>query len=480
MASENNIYVTLICLTAGLGGFLFGYDTAVISGAIGFLRDQFHLNAAMEGWIMSSALTGCILGAAIAGWLADRFGRRTVLLASAVLFILSSLGCADAGTASTLVVWRIVGGLGVGFAAMVAPMYIAEMAPANIRGRLVSFYQLAITIGILLAYIANAALLYYAGLQVENNTLLHFYLVAEVWRAMLGSNIVPATLFFILLLFIPESPRWLIKARRMEKARRVMVKIPGAENMPVVASATQQRFSDKNAGLKQLFKPGIRIALLIGLVLPFLSQWSGITTVMYYAPAILTRAGFHSTTAMGNAAVIGFFNIVFTFVAIWKIDRWGRKPLLIWGFAGLSIALVATGLSFDSGSPLLLLGLLVGYIAVFAATLGPGIWVLLSEIYPTDIRGRAMSLGTLSLFVGSAIVTQTYPLLRDFMGIGATFILYGLIMVPTAFFVKRFVPETKGRALEAIEDHWKKQAEVSITSGRPESPKAAPARPAPD
>jgi sugar porter (SP) family MFS transporter len=455
-------YVILISLTAGLGGFLFGFDTAVISGAINLLRSQFHLNAVMEGWLMSSALIGCVIGAAVSGWLADRYGRKKILSLSALLFIVSAAGCALAVNPSELVVARMVGGVGVGFAAMVAPMFISELSPANMRGRLVSLYQLAITLGILCSYLSNAALLHYAGFHsAGDGSLLNYYLVAEIWRGMLGSNMIPALLFFILLFLVPESPRWLMKENKTVDAGAILARINGAgEGLKEIENIRKDLLEEKGS-FRQLLEPGIRVALIIGLVLPFLSQLTGITTVMYYAPAIFEKAGLGANSAMGSASVIGFFNMIFTLVAIWKIDRWGRKPLLIWGFAGLSLALFLIGFLFnrDTGASGFLLGAFVFYIALFASTLGPGVWVVLSEIYPTKIRGRAMSLGTLSLFVGSSFVTQTYPVLRESAGIGNTFILYGLLMVPAAFFVKKVLPETRGKTLEEIGRFWKTKKE---------------------
>ena len=459
MEIKGKSYVILICLTAGLGGFLFGFDTAVISGAINFLRVQFHLNAVMEGWIMSSALVGCVLGAAVAGWLADKFGRKKILLFSALLFIVSALGCSIATTPTFLVVARIIGGIGVGFAAMVAPMFISELSPAYMRGRLVSFYQLAITLGILVSYLSNAGLLHYAGNHLAGDgSFMNHFLVAEVWRAMLGSNMVPAILFFVFLLFVPESPRWLIKMNKQEEAKVILKRINGEQEAMAELNDIKNTISNEKSSFKQLLAPGIRIALIIGLVLPFLSQLTGITTVMYYAPAIYEKAGLGANSAMGGAALIGFFNMIFTLVAIWKIDKWGRKPLLIWGFIGLSVALFLIGILFNrtNANTSFLLGAFVLYIIIFAATLGPAVWVVISEIYPTKIRGRAMSLATLSLFIGSVFVTQTYPVLRESTGIGNTFILYGLVMLPAAFFVKKMLPETKGKSLEDIERYWKK------------------------
>ncbi|WP_183557782.1 sugar porter family MFS transporter [Mucilaginibacter sp. SP1R1] len=464
MKLQGNAYVTLICFTAGLGGFLFGFDTAVISGAINFLRNQFHLSAVMEGWLMSSALLGCVFGAAISGYLADKYGRKKILLLSAILFIVSAAGCAIAITPAFLVIARIVGGIGVGFAAMVAPMFISELSPANLRGRLVSLYQLAITLGILCSYLSNSFLLQYASNAAAGaNSFMHYYLVAEVWRGMLGSNMVPALLFFVFLLFVPESPRWLVKMGKTEEAGRILERVNGNGLAQSELFEIEKTISGETGSFRQLLEPGMRIALLIGLALPFLSQLSGITTVMYYAPAIFEKAGLKAGSAMGSASVIGFFNMIFTLVAIWKIDKWGRKPLLIWGFIGLSIALFLIGWAFtrENIAGNVLLSSFIYYIAVFASTLGPGVWVVISEIYPTKIRGRAMSMATLSLFLGSTFVTQTYPILRDSIGVGNVFLLYGLVMLPAAYFVKKYVPETKGKSLEEIEHYWKRDAKLS-------------------
>ncbi|HEY4334744.1 MAG TPA: sugar porter family MFS transporter, partial [Puia sp.] len=437
---------------------------------INFLRTRFQLSPLMEGWLMSSALTGCVAGAAIAGYLADRYGRKPILLVSALLFIISAAGCAVANTPSFLVVARIVGGVGVGFAAMVAPMFISELAPAHLRGRLVSLYQLAITLGILCSYLSNVWLLSYAAghKMAGGSGLLHGYLVTEVWRGMLGSNMVPALLFFLLLFFVPESPRWLLSKGKRKAAEKILTRINGPQAASAELTAIDDSFQTTDDGsLRQLLRPAMRVALIIGLVLPFLSQLSGITTVMYYAPAIFEKAGLASGSAFGSAAVIGFFNMVFTFVAIWKVDKWGRKPLLIVGFSALAVALLLIGWTFNLGSEnaRMLLPAFVFYIAFFAATLGPGVWVVLAEIYPTKIRGRAMSLGTLSLFLGSTFVTQTYPMLRESIGIGNVFLIYGLIMLPAAYFVKRLVPETKGKSLEEIEQYWEeKETGVAIRS----------------
>jgi len=457
---KGKLYLVGICATAGMGGFLFGFDTAVISGAVNFLRTQFSLSPAMEGWVMSSALVGCVAGAAVAGYLSDKYGRKKILLASAMLFIVSALGCMTAGTPALLVAARIVGGIGVGFAAMVAPLFIAELAPAHLRGRLVSIYQLAITLGILCSYLSNTLLLAYASAHAgSHGGLLQDYLAGQVWRGMLGSNMIPALFFLLMLFFVPESPRWLVKEGRGNQAYEILRRISGDQQAAAELREISMVITEEGQGsFRQLLAPGLRTALVIGIVLPFLSQLTGITTVMYYAPAIFEQAGFRSGHAMGSASVIGFFNMIFTLVAIWKIDHWGRKPVLIWGFSGLCVALLSIGLLFlGGGGRGFLLASIIFYIAVFAATIGPGVWVVIAEIYPTNVRGRAMSIGTLSLFLGSTFVTQTYPLLREAVGIGAAFVSYGLAMVPAIFFVRRTIPETKGRTLEEIERHWTKE-----------------------
>ncbi|GAB3656537.1 sugar porter family MFS transporter [Echinicola sediminis] len=458
----NKRYITLVCFTAGLGGFLFGFDTAVASGTIGFLRDQFDLDSVMEGWIMSSALLGSVLGAIISGYLSDKFGRKKMLMVSAILFLLSAFGTMLPDQVYSLVIFRMIGGIGVGIAAMVAPLFISELSPAPLRGRLVSLYQLAITLGILCSYFSNTVLLNFSSSFQTGHEVLRYIFVDEVWRAMFGSEIVPAFLFFLMLFFVPKSPRWLTKEGRIDEAFAVLNKVHGEtmarKEMEEINKAIQHESSD----FKQLFKKGLRMALIIGLALPIMSQLGGITTVMYYAPTIFDYAGFQSNSAFGNAILIGFFNMIFTIVAIWKIDQFGRKPLLIIGFLGLSLALFIIGFQFqdidqgmgadDVGNSLI--GAFIFYIAVFAATIGPGVWVVIAEIFPTKVRGRAMAVGTTSLFVGSTLVTQTFPALRAWAGIEWTFWLYGLLMIPTAIFVWKFIPETKNKTLEEIEASW--------------------------
>lgn len=458
-SNQNSRYLFLISITAGLGGFLFGFDTAVASGTIGFLREKFSLNGVMEGWIMSSALLGSVIGAAISGYLSDKFGRRVILMFSALLFLVSAVASTIPETPGFLVVARLVGGVGVGIAAMVAPLYISELAPANSRGRLVSLYQFAITLGILCSYLSNTFLLSNAGNHEITGGFLNYIFVEEVWRAMFGSELLPAILFFLLLFLVPKSPRWLTKEDQPEKALAILTRIHGETMAKKEMAEITETISHESGSFKQLFSKNLRVALLIGLALPLISQFTGITTVMYYAPTIFELAGFQSGSAFGTAALIGFVNMIFTVVAIWKIDHFGRKPILMAGFFGLSIALFLIGFQFYGSqgvnrASVAIVASFLFYIMVFAATIGPGVWVLLSEIYPTKVRGRAMAIGTFCLFVGSTMVTQTFPMLRGWLGVGPTFWAYAAVMLPGLYFVWRIVPETKNKTLEEIEKMW--------------------------
>lgn len=458
-SNQNTKYLFLISITAGLGGFLFGFDTAVASGTIGFLREKFSLNDVMEGWIMSSALLGSVIGAAISGYLSDKYGRRLILMFAALLFLVSAVASTIPESPGFLVVARLIGGVGVGIAAMVAPLYISELAPANLRGRLVSLYQFAITLGILCSYLSNTFLLGNAGNHEVTSGFFNYIFVEEVWRAMFGSEVLPATMFFLLLFLVPKSPRWLTKEDQPDEALAILTRIHGRTTAQTEMVEITDTIRHESGSFKQLFSKKLRVALVIGLALPLISQFTGITTVMYYAPTIFELAGFQSDSAFGTAALIGFVNMIFTVVAIWKIDHFGRKPILMAGFFGLSIALFLIGFQFYGSQDVdqagvTIVGSFLFYIMVFAATIGPGVWVLLAEIYPTKVRGRAMAIGTFCLFVGSTLVTQTFPMLRGWLGIGPTFWVYAAVMLPGLYFVWKVVPETKNKTLEEIEKMW--------------------------
>lgn len=444
-------YVFLLASVAALGGLLFGYDTAVISGAIGFLAERFQLGAVAKGWAASSALVGCMVGAASAGVLSDQLGRKRVLLVSAVAFLVSAIWAALPRTLAEFVVARIVGGFGIGAASMLSPLYIAEVSPARVRGRLVSINQLAIVSGMVIVYFVNA---YIASLGDTA------WNVALGWRWMFGSGALPAVVFLLLLFAVPESPRWLTKQGRDAEAMAVLVRVGGAKHAEDEMRDIQQTIAQESGSLLQLFQPGIRVALVIAVVLAVLQQITGINVVLYYAPEIFKNAGLPVSTAMNDTVLVGLVNMLFTLVAIWLVDQLGRKPLLLLGTLGMgaSLALLGGAYYFQMlhGKWVLLCTLL--YVASFASAMGPVVWVIMSEIFPTRIRGRAMSIATVCLWVACYLVSQTFPwMLETFQG-ALTFWFYAAMCGVALAFIGLCVPETKGKTLEQIERSWLRQA----------------------
>ena len=397
---RGHTYLFFIALTAALGGFLFGYDTAVISGTIGFVKSKFALDAVMEGWFVSSALVGCIAGVSFAGELSDRFGRKKALIASGFLFSLSAFGCAVSATHTQLIVYRVLGGVGVGVASMLSPLYISEVSPAKVRGRLVALYQLAIATGILFAYFSNAWLLKNSATVELQQMFLHKVFAEEVWRAMFGSEVVPALLFLIAMFFVPESPRWLASRGKDKRAGAVLARIIGSDVAEQELAAINEAITKEEKGSwKVLFRPGIRVAMLIGILLAILSQFTGINAIIYYGPRILEEAGLKLSEALGGQVIIGFVNVAATAFTIWKIDKYGRKKLMLYGISGMAISLFIIGILFQlkMTSGVMILVFILSYCASFSIGVGPVVWVLLSEIYPTKLRGRAMSVATFTL-----------------------------------------------------------------------------------
>jgi SP family xylose:H+ symportor-like MFS transporter len=452
MANHNKHYVVLVAVVAAIGGLLFGYDTAVISGGIGFLRAHFNLGAAEMGWAASSALAGCIIGAAIAGVISDATGRRKALLISAVLFTVSGIGTALPRTLTEFVIARMLGGVGIGMASLLSPLYIAEISPAAIRGRLVSYNQFAIVTGMLVVYFIN----YIIASQGSED-----WNVNLGWRWMFGSETLPAFLFFLLLLFVPESPRWLMKQGRRDEAYDVLRRAGGeghAEGESVSIEETLQR---ESGSLAQLFQPGMRRVLVIGIVLAILQQVTGINVFLYYGPEIFKQLGAGTNAALLQTAVIGATNLAATVVAIRTVDRLGRKPLMIYGISGMGVCLFMTSIaaSYQNAAIWVLL-FIIGYAGSFALSVGPVTWVILSEIFPTRIRGRAMAIATLLLWAANYLVAQTFPILNENEWLIAKFNhafpfwLYCFMCVVQILFVWRFVPETKGKTLEEIERLW--------------------------
>ncbi|HMQ08941.1 MAG TPA: sugar porter family MFS transporter [Saprospiraceae bacterium] len=449
MLKSNDIqYRSVYKLTAvaALGGLLFGYDTAVISGAIGYLQLKFELSAAMKGWAASSAIIGCIFGAMAAGSLSDRFGRKKILMVTAVLFGISAIGSAVPTNLTQFAIARFVGGLGVGAASMLSPLYITEMAPASIRGRLVSLYQLAIVLGILLIFFIN---LLVQGIGDESwNT-------EYGWRYMLGSETLPAIGFLVAILYIPESPRWLMKNGNESQARNVLLKINSIESTQHIIEEIRNTLHEQKGTLRELFSGRFKKAIFIGVILAIFSQVQGINAIMYYAPEIFKEVGNGSESAFLQTVIVGIINVIFTWVAIRWVDSQGRKKLLLLGgsLMGVSLAIVGSSFYFNWGGYILLIFILT-YVAGFAGSYGPVTWVVISEIFPIKMRGLAMSVATLALWLSVYMVTQFFPILLDSAGPAVTFWIFCSMSLLAFLFVWKVVPETKEKSLEEIESDW--------------------------
>ena len=440
-------FVTIVSMVSALGGLLFGFDTAVVSGAVGFMEDRFDLSKLQVGWAVSSLIIGCIVGAAMSGILGDRFGRKKVLITAALLFIISSIGTAIPDTFSGFIIARIIGGIGIGITSTLCPLYNAEIAPAKYRGRLVALNQLAIVSGIFLTYFVNV---WISGSGDEA------WGVASAWRWMFGVGAVPGLLFLILLFFVPESPRWLIKQGRAAESLPILLKIHGEELAKKEVIDIKQSFEEESGSIRQLFSPGLRIALLVGVGLAVLSQVTGINAVMYYAPEIFKATGAGTNSSLIQTILVGFINFVFTIVALWLIDKVGRKALLLVGTASMAICLLVIGVAFHTGhaaGPLVLVFILL-YVASFATSLGPVVWVIISEIFPNRIRGKATAIAAMMLWAADYLVSQTFPPLLSSAGPASTFWIYGSMSLIALLFTWRVVPETKGKSLEEIESLW--------------------------
>lgn len=453
-------YLTILSLIAAIGGFLFGYDTAIISGTISFVKEKYMLDAVSEGWFVSSALVGCIAGVSAAGLLSDKIGRKKSLFLAAVLFSVSAYGCAVANTHTWLIIARFVGGLGIGIASMLSPLYISELSRPKLRGRMVALYQFAITIGILAAYFSNSILLEIS--QANSNFSLSFInwvVNQEVWRGMFLTELLPAIGFFILLFFVPESPRWLSVNGQEDNAYSILSRISGKETADQQMKEIKEVTSQESGTWKDLLQPGFKLAMIVGIVLAFMTQVSGINAIIYYGPRILNEAGFGLNDALGGQVIIGIVNVLFTLIALWKIDALGRKPLLYFGVTGIIISLIIVGALFAAGitQGYYLLFFILTFIACFAFSFGPVIWVLLSEIYPTKLRGRAMSVATLSLWCGTALVGQMVPWMLDNLTPAGTFWAFAIACSPALLITWKWLPETKGKSLEAIEKFWLEQ-----------------------
>ncbi len=453
---RNINYLVMVCTVASLGGLLFGFDTAVISGTVGMVENLFGLSKLNLGWFASSALVGCILGAMIAGGLGDKYGRRPVLLAAAMLFFLSALGCALSSSFTFLVSARILGGVGVGIASVISPLYISEFSPPHLRGRLVALYQLSIVSGILLAYFSNWMLQHYAVLHLEMQGESGFYakiFVDEVWRSMFGMEIFPASLLLILLVFVPESPRWLIKEGKNEQGKLILEKISGTLTAESEFKEIIQSLKNKKGKLKELFKPGLRKALFVAIALSVFGQLTGINAVIYYGPEILEQAGIQFENALQFQTILGVINLVFTILALVLIDKLGRRPLLIGGMAIVVLTLFIAGFLFLSDVPngALIVIVLGAYIACVAFSICAVIWVLSAEIFPNRLRGRAMSIAAFSNWGTNTVAAYLFPWYVASFGMHIGFFTFGIICLIATLVFWKFVPETKGKRLEQIE-----------------------------
>lgn len=444
---HNYRYLLPLAFTAALGGFLFGYDTAVVSGAITFLKSHFQLSADSTGWAAASMLVGCMLGAALAGPLGDRCGRKWMLIACAILFVLSAVASAVPNTIAQFAWSRFAAGVAIGAASMLCPLYIAEISPENVRGTLVTLYQLAIVVGALAVFCVN--------LQIQrlgNET----WNTSVGWRWMFASLALPAALFGVLMLFVPESPRWLMKAGRRDQAFGILRRVAGEAHAAREVRNIEDALRQEEGRWSELFSRHYGRALAIGVFLAVLAQLSGINAIMYYAPAIFRGVGFNTEAAFSQTVVIGVVDLAFTLVAIWLIDRLGRRPLLIAGTCLQVVSQALLGWMFyrNEQGPLLL-GSILLFCGAFNLAMAPIPWVIASEIFPTKLRGRAMSVAVMALWLADFVVTQTFPRLNETIGPANTFWTYAFFSLVSVVFVAALVPETKGRTLEEIEASWR-------------------------
>ena len=418
MKSEINIgYIVFLAVVAALGGFLFGYDTAVISGTIAQVSQLFSLDAIEQGWYVGCALVGSIVGVLCAGVMSDYLGRKRTMLISAVLFTVSAVGCAVCGNFNQLVVYRIIGGVGIGVVSIISPLYISEISVARYRGRLVSLYQLAVTVGFLGAYLVNYALLNNASVGgVAEESLWNQVFYTEVWRGMLGMEALPAVLFFLIIFFIPESPRWLILRRHTESARRILKRIYGSDEIAgEELNATREVVQNAtNTEWKLILKPGILKAVLIGVGIAILGQFMGVNAVLYYGPAIFESSGLSGGDSLFYQVMVGVVNMLTTVLALVIIDKVGRKQLVYYGVSGMIVSLILIAFYFTMGeslgiSSIFLLIFFLFYIFCCAVSICAVIWVLLSEMYPIKVRGIAMSIAGFSLWIGTYLIGQLTP-----------------------------------------------------------------------
>jgi sugar porter (SP) family MFS transporter len=447
--STNSVYLSFICLIATMGGLMFGFDISIISGAVPFIQPYFGWNELHLGWGVSSLLVGAIIGAFGSGVFTDKFGRKKILIIVALFFALSCAATALAKTSAGFITARLFGGLAVGAASVLSPMYVAEVSPAKNRGTLVAIYQLTIVLGILISYTIN-----YWLHDVENN-----------WRWMFATGIIPSVLFFIGLFFIPESPRWLYKAGRKEESLSVLTKIGGAGLAKTEIEEIAESFKSNQSFVKvtELFKPSSRHVMIVGFFLAVFVQISGVNTVVDYAPKILMSAGVEIKNALLQTSLIGLINCIFTFVAILFIDKVGRRKLYLVGSTGMAITLVMLAISFYLKlDGIFTLICIMMFMAFFASCIGPVFWTLVSEIFPNRLRGKSLAFASFTQWVFNFLVVLLFPHFLKSLGGATTFLFLALMSTLQWLFTYLYVPETKGKSLEEIELHWAKLYESGI------------------
>lgn len=475
----NGAYVWMIALVAALGGLLFGYDWVVIGGAAKFYEAFFHLtdtaatlsadatfwqklvaNAVSPiGWAQSCALLGCLVGALVSGALSDRFGRKPLLIAAAANFVVSSLGIAFAASFPAFVLWRILGGVSIGLASNISPMYISEVAPASRRGLLVAINQLTIVIGILAAQLVNWMIARPVPEGITPEAFALSWNVLSGWRWMFAMCAAPSLLFFLASLWVPESPRWLCKAGATERARRTLERIGGASYAAAELAEIQGTLvhEDKHVRFHELIEKRVLAVLGLGIFLAVFQQWCGINVIFNYATEIFSQAGFNMNDALTSIVATGVVNLLFVFVALFTVDRLGRRPLMLFGAAGLAVVYVAIGFCYhlkaggSAVSPYWFLVLVLAAIGTYSMSLAPVVWVLISEIFPNRIRGTAMSIAVGCLWIACFILTYTFPILKTLLGVSVTFWIYAAICAAGFVVLWLRLPETKGKSLEQLE-----------------------------
>ncbi|HOA61018.1 MAG: sugar porter family MFS transporter [Verrucomicrobia bacterium] len=478
-ARLNTRYIWTICLVAALGGLLFGYDWVVIGGAAKFYEAFFQLKDTAQavaaesgfwaklrtnaispvGWAQSCALLGCLVGAIVSGPLSDRFGRKPILILAAFNFVASSLGIAFAQSFPVFVTWRIMGGVSIGLASNISPLYISEIAPATQRGLLVAINQLTIVIGILAAQFVNWCIARPIPDGMAADAFAASWNVTRGWRWMFGACAVPSLLFFVSALFVPESPRWLCKAGTGRRAERVLSRIGGASYASAAMAEIQATLTseDRRVRLGELLDRRVLVVLGLGIFLAVFQQWCGINVIFNYASEIFAQAGFNLNDALTNIVATGVVNLVFVFVALFTVDRLGRRPLMLFGAAGLALIYLAIGACYHikgAGTPvppILFLALVLAAIGTYSMSLAPVVWVLISEIFPNRVRGTAMSIAVGALWIACFLLTYTFPIFKTLLGVSYTFWIYAAICATGFAVLWLRLPETKGKSLEQIE-----------------------------